>query len=94
MDLAMMRGSQRRVSEQKKPNNHDVELLYEFMNWLQENKHINKSEEYRKELCDSFLRAKESENKEREKLKSLHRLYARGAKRCLRQNMLFIAHNV
>lgn len=55
MDLAMMRGSQRRVSEQKKPNNHDVELLCEFMNWLQTNEHINKSEEYRKELCELFI---------------------------------------
>ena len=61
MDLAMMLGSQRRISEQKKPNNHDIELLNEFMDWLQTNEHINKSEEYRKELCEMFLSARESE---------------------------------
>lgn len=59
MDLAMMRGIHRRDFEQKKTNNHDVELLYEFMNWLQENEHINKSEEYRKELCKIFLRERD-----------------------------------
>ena len=58
MDLSMMRGAQRRVAEQKKPNNHNVELINEFMNWLQENNHINKSEEYRKELCELFIETK------------------------------------
>lgn len=31
------------------------ELLNEFMNWLQDNEHINKSVEYRNELCEMFL---------------------------------------
>ena len=66
MNLSMMREAQRYVAEQnrKKSVDANTELLNEFMNWLQANEHINKSEEYRKELCDLFLRAKESENKE------------------------------
>ena len=58
MDLQMMRGTHRQVFEQKKHNNHDSDLLNEFMDWLQENEHINKSEEYRKELCELFIETK------------------------------------
>ena len=35
------------------------ELLNEFMNWLQENEHIHKSKEYRKELCEIFVRERD-----------------------------------
>lgn len=34
------------------------ELINEFMNWLQDNEHINKSKEYRNELCEMFLNDK------------------------------------
>ena len=60
MNLQMLREAQSRVSERKKSDNHDIELLNEFMGWLQENEHINKSEEYRKELCELFIETKRS----------------------------------
>lgn len=57
MNLQMMREAQRQVAEEnrKKSVNTKLELLIEFMNWLQTNEHINKSEEYRKELCELFI---------------------------------------
>jgi hypothetical protein len=61
MDLRMLREAQDRVLERRKnANNHDIDLLSEFMDWLQENKHINKSKEYRRELCELFLTTRKS----------------------------------
>lgn len=37
------------------------EVAREFIDWLQANEHINKSEEYRRELCEMFLSARGSE---------------------------------
>ena len=56
MDLRMLREAEDRVLERRKnAKHHDIDLLTEFMDWLQENEHINKSKEYRKELCELFL---------------------------------------
>lgn len=64
MNLSMMREAQRYVLEQnsKKNDNAERELLNEFMDWLQTNEHVNKSKEYRRELCEMFLSTRESES--------------------------------
>ena len=60
MDLRMLREAEDRVLERRKnDNHHDIDLLTEFMDWLQENEHINKSKEYRRELCELFLTTRE-----------------------------------
>lgn len=62
MNLRMLREAERNVIERNRKKSVDTrtELLNEFMNWLQENKHINKSEDYRRELCELFLTTRES----------------------------------
>lgn len=57
--LALITSQEQRIKELTEENERlradDSELLNEFMNWLQTNEHINKSEEYRSELCKMFI---------------------------------------
>ena len=57
--LALINSQEQRIKELTEENERlradDSELLNEFMNWLQDNKHINKSVEYRNELCEMFI---------------------------------------